>query len=198
MGNVSDWQRNKTNIFWGEMAPCEHAVQIYENDGAFLEVLEEFVSGGLQMGESVIVIATPAHRDALEDRLCQQGLDLEAARSQDQYIPLDAEEALSKFMVNGWPDETLFKQLVNQLLVRARKNGQVRAFGEMVALLWAKGQNAATVGLEHLWSRFCEEEAFCLFCAYPKSGFTRDADASIREICTTHSRVIASSNPAPC
>jgi hypothetical protein len=46
-------------------------------------------------------------------------------------------------------------------------------FGEMVALLWARGQAAATVRLEHLWQQFCKEHAFSVFCAYPKAGFTK-------------------------
>jgi hypothetical protein len=75
---------------------------------------------------------------------------------------------------------------------RARQNeGRVRAFGEMVAVLWANGHNGATVRLEHLWHAFCQSEAFSLFCAYPKSGFTQDASTSIKEICATHSKVIS-------
>jgi len=44
---------------------------------------------------------------------------------------------------------------------------------------------------EHLVQMFCQSKAFSLFCAYPKSGFTQDTDASIREICAAHSKVIA-------
>lgn len=119
------------DIFWGEIPACEHLLQIYEDDGVCLDALEGFAAGGLQAGDAVIVIATPAHREDLGDRLRAHGFDLAAARARDQYIPLDAEETLSKFMVKGWPDDTLFSRLVNELLVRARGNGRrVRAFGE--------------------------------------------------------------------
>jgi hypothetical protein len=60
----------------------------------------------------------------------------------------------------------------------------------MVALLWAQGHSGATVRLEHLWHSLCQEEAFALFCAYPRTGFTQDATESIKEICETHSRVL--------
>ena len=87
---------------------------------------------------------------------------------------MDAQETLSKFMVKGLPDEELFTQVVTGLLERARNGGRrVRAFGEMVAVLWSQGHNGATVRLEHLWHKFCQTEAFSLFCAYPRSGFTR-------------------------
>jgi hypothetical protein len=62
----------------------------------------------------------------------------------------------------------------------------------MVAILWAKGQVGATVRLEQLWNKFCQRESFCLFCAYPQSGFTQDASESLGHICSAHSKVIAS------
>jgi hypothetical protein len=95
-------------------------------------------------------------------------------------------------MVRGWPDEDRFTQVVTDILTRARGDGRkVRAFGEMVALLWAQGNIAATVRLEFLWQKLCQSEGFSLFCAYPKAGFTRDLSDSITEICAAHSRVVA-------
>ena len=44
---------------------------------------------------------------------------------------------------------------------------------------------------EQLWNKFCENEAFCLFCAYPQSGFTQDASDSVMHICGAHSKMIA-------
>lgn len=184
-------QLDDVDIFWGEIAPCEHLVQIYEDDQVYLDSLEGFIAGGLRAGDGVIVIATQAHRDALDQRLIERQIDIAAAKARDQYISLDAEETLAKFMVNGWPDEIIFEKVVSGLLDRARKHGRVRAFGEMVALMWNQGFHGATVGLEHLWHRLCRKEAFSLFCAYPKSGFTDDARISVKNICDTHSRVIS-------
>lgn len=182
----------EADVFWGEISPCEHLVQIYQDDGVFLDSLEGFVSGGIMAGDGVVVIATPLHLVALNERLAARGIDIPQAVSSDQYLALDAEEMLSKFMVKDWPDETLFRTFVTETLQRAKgKNRRVRAFGEMVALLWAQGSTGATVHLEHLWHRLCHEQTFSLFCAYPKSGFTRDASISIKEICDTHSRVVS-------
>ncbi len=109
-----------------------------------------------------------------------------------QYIPLDAEVMLSKFMVNDWPDEHLFELVIGDILSLAKSHGgRVRAFGEMVAILWARGYVGATIRLEHLWNKFCEKETFCLFCAYPQSGFTQDAHESIKHICGAHSKMIS-------
>lgn len=186
------WKKKNMDVFWGEIAPCDHILQIYEDDKAFLHTLQGFVTSGLDAGESVIIIATDEHLEALNQRLRDKGFDLFSMTLTDQYIPLSAREMLSRFMVNGWPDENLFYHLLTGLLVRARKRErQVRAFGEMVALLWSQGFSGATVRLEHLWNRFCESEAFSLFCAYPKSGFTDDANQSMMKICGCHSKMIA-------
>lgn len=186
-----DWQKKEKQVFWGEIAPTEHILQIYEDDKEFIDVLEGFVGGGLKAGESVIIIATTSHLKALNKRLKEQ-FDLFSLTLRDQYIPLNAEEVLAQFMIDGWPDENLFYHLLTNLLLRARKRGaRVRAFGEMVAILWAQGYSGATVRLEHLWSHYCKAEAFSLFCAYPRTGFTKDANSSLDDICNCHSKFIA-------
>ena len=185
---MSGHSENKADVFWGEIAPCDHLLQIYENDGDFLNGLHRFVGDGFRANESVIVIATASHLKGLENTL--KSFDLSALRSLGQYIPLDAEETLSRFMVNGWPEDDLFENCVIQLLERARKNGRrARAFGEMVALLWAQGHNGATVRLEYLWQELCKKENFSLLCAYPKTGFTEDASRSIQKICSAHTKM---------
>jgi hypothetical protein len=180
------------DVFWGEISPCEHLVQIYNTDHAFIDTLESFVADGLRGGESAIVIATSTHLQILEQRLTAAGFDVAQLRARDQYVSLDAGETLQLFMKDDWPDEQRFVRLVRGLLACARRDGRkVRAFGEMVAVMWARGQHAATVHLEHLWHRLCGTDNFSLLCAYPRAGFTQDAVASINEICAAHSMVLS-------
>ena len=184
---------DKPDIFWGEMAPCEHLLQLYDDSVNFLDTLESFVACGILAGDGVIVIATAQHREALHIRLEKRGINLATVQAQNKYIPFDAEETLAKFMVQGWPDEQLFEKLVHELLLRAKgghlpNTRRVRAFGEMVAVLWARGDYAATVRLEHLWHKLCHAEKFSLLCAYPRSGFTDHANTSLQKICDAHTR----------
>ena len=190
MGTVTALPQAKA--FWGEMAPCEHVVQIYGDDAVFIDGLEGFVGNALRTGESAIVIATSAHLHALEKRMRERGVDVAKARAENRYVDRLAEETLDLFMVNGWPDEEKFVKCVTELLTLARgeENRKVRAFGEMVALLWAKGRVAATLQLELMWTRFCQAQQFALFCAYPRDGFTKNATESIVEICRAHSKVV--------
>ena len=191
MSPVAGFPSSRNEIFWGEIAPCEHIAQFYEHDGVLLDTLTGFIGGGLKSGESTIVIATAEHLQALERRLLASNVDMAAARSQDRYIAVLAEEALARFMVRQWPDDQRFTDLVDELITRARASGRrVRAFGEMVALLWARGDQGATVHLEFLWHQICQAREFSLFCAYPKAGFTEDPSKSLAQICAAHSRII--------
>lgn len=195
MKSVNDfggWKQVKADIFWAEIAPCDHVLQIYENDGVFLDALTGFVGGGINADDCCIVIATNNHLRALETRLENYGIHIDGLLADNRYIPVNANETLSKFMVNGWPDEKLFNETVSDLIYKGRNHSKrkIRAFGEMVAILWAGGNNGATVRLEHLWNKFCEKETFCLFCAYPKSGFTEDITESMNHICSAHAKMI--------
>lgn len=198
MSNNSEWQRCETNVFWSTIASNDHVVQIYDNDTMLLNTLADYTSDGFYAGDSVIVIAKGNHIEALNSRLRLRGLNLDPLLASEQYIPLDADETLSKFMVNGYPDEKYFLETVTAIMKRARKNGrEVRAFGEMVALLWERGNSRATLQLEELWNNFCATESFCLFCAYPKNGFSQDASGSMMHICNAHSKLIGSDEKYP-
>ncbi len=192
---VNEWKNTNVQVFWGEVAPCDHLVQIYEEDNHFLNTLEGFVGSGFLSGDSVIIIATPAHLDGLNERLKRQNFDLDNLIKNHRYFPLDANETLSKFMVNNWPDDTLFEKYISSLIATATKDDRkVRAFGEMVAILWAQGLNGATVRLEYLWHNLHSKKAFCLYCAYPKTGFTQAHSDSLDSICNSHSMIIAGHN----
>jgi hypothetical protein len=176
--------------FWGELAPCDHLVQIYDDETRFMETLERFIGEGLDRGEGVVVIATASHLTWLEARLRTLEHDVDAARATGRYIGLDAAATLAEFMVAGWPDDTRFIDTILPVVQSAGRGGrQVRAFGEMVALLWAQGHNAATLRLEALWNAFCRREALALFCAYPRIGATRDLTEALADVCAAHSKV---------
>ena len=190
MTNADTSRNPAADAFWAGLAARDHCVQIYDNDRAFLTALEGFVAGGIRQGDSIVLIATPAHLSALCARLQRNGFDVAAATRRGQYIALDAAQTLARFMVDGWPDQARFNAVIDEVLGRARAHHhKVRAFGEMVALMWADGQCEAALQLEHFWTRLCADQQFSLFCAYPKSGFADGAEAGIRQVCAAHSKL---------
>lgn len=180
-----------TPSFWRDIQPCEHLLQIYGDDQRLLETLEPFVSNGLRDNGSVVVIATARHLHDLELRL-RRWVEIDRARWQGRYVPLLAEETLSRILVNDWPDEAQFNLVIADVVARARSNGKsVRAFGELVGVLMARGRMDATVRLEQLWSAFCRREGLPLLCAYPASVFPRGTEGIHQAVRDEHSVLIA-------
>jgi MEDS: MEthanogen/methylotroph, DcmR Sensory domain len=177
-------------IYWGEKE-CEHIAQFYDDDEILIDTFTEFARSGLLGNESPIVIATRRQLREIEDRLNSTGVNVTMNRLLDHYLTVDAEEALSKFMVNRWPDDQLFLEFVMELIDRVTADGRrVRVGSEMAALLWERGDTAAAVQLEYLWDNFCKVQKFSILCTYPKAGFTEETFWSMADIRVAHSRVI--------
>lgn len=183
--------RARRPAFWREMGTGDHACQVYGDEGELLDTLSGFIGGALWAGESALVIATEARLPQLEAQLRQTGLDLGHFRGDDRYIALPAELTLAKFCDGGWPDEQRFFQVMTPPAERARSAGRaVRAFGEMVALLWSRGQYAGAVRLEHLWNKLLAQQSMRLVCAYSRAHFSKGSLASRRAVQNAHSRLI--------
>jgi hypothetical protein len=177
--------------FWGQVAPAQHFAQFYENEDALMDTLEGFVSAGLSAGESTVVIATAPHLRTLTRRLTHDGSNMARFIREDRFITIDAEVALTSFMVGQYPDPKLFASFVEGLHRRALVNGvHLRAFVEMLAILWADGLFEATLQLEQLWQQSCTSHSFSLFCAYPKAAFNNQRQQSLAEICAAHFMII--------
>jgi CheY-like chemotaxis protein len=179
------------SIDWSEIGASEHFVQFYETDAYLLDSVAAFIGKAIVAGDGALVIATQAHRNRLHRKLKARGLDLSVARAAGQYVAADAAETLSQVLVDGCPNQARFIEVIGGLVARTGKGKRLRAFGEMVALLWADGDRDGAHRLEQLWNELGEKHAFALLCAYPLSGFGKEADgAPLAEVCSRHSRVI--------
>jgi hypothetical protein len=166
-----------------------HLVQFYESDAFLAESVRDFVLAGLEAGETGVIIATKPHRMAIDELLQASDLDVQTLRNEGRLVLLDAAETLSRFMVDGEPEAALFSAAVGSVVASAAEAGTgVRAFGEMVALLWAEGNVAGALRLEELWNELAETLSFSLLCAYPMGGFSDSAP--FLEVCGLHTRVI--------
>jgi PAS domain S-box-containing protein len=185
---------------WTHAKSGDHFVQFYEQDDFLLQSVGTFIGAGLGAGEGAIVLATEPHRVLLDARLAMQGIDVPAMKARGQFVSLDAANTLSQFMVNGSPDEDRFNDVVGSIIAQtAEGRPGLRAFGEMVALLWADGKKEAVVRLEELWNNLGKTQPFALLCGYPMDGFRRATNGdSFGCICGRHSRVIpAEGNALP-
>jgi signal transduction histidine kinase len=109
---------------------------------------------------------------------------------------LDARETLARFMVDGLPDAALFDEVVGGLVARARTHGchaPLRAYGEMVDMLWRDGNPRAAIRLEELWNDLGKRHSFALLCGYLMDNFVAEAHGEgFQRVCDTHTHVLPS------
>jgi PAS domain S-box-containing protein len=181
---------------WGEPDGSAHVVQFYDNETFLLDAIGRFIGPALGAGEACLIIATAPHQAQIAEQLAARGFDLSALSERGRYVTLDAAETLSRFMVDGWPDEKRFVEVVGATVTQAVAAGQVphvHAFGEMVALLCAEGRPEAAIRLEALWNDLAKTLSFSLLCAYPLGAFRGKAHgATLLRICGAHSRAFPS------
>lgn len=167
-----------------------HVVQFYGRDEELTEAVTDYLLGALASGGVAIVIATPEHRHEFETRLAQAGVDLAAARDDGSYLARDAAQTLSELMAAGKLDGAAFDRVIGTVIAAAGAGGRpVRAFGEMVALLWDDGLVSAAVRLEAMWEELGGKHPFSLFCGYRTDAVTRDMDA-FAEVCRLHGEIV--------
>lgn len=168
-----------------------HVVNFYDDESQVSSEIARFVAEGLASGERVIVVATAAHRSAVDEVLVQFGTDAGRARVSGRLVTLDAEETLATFMVDGLPHLDKFDAHVGTLIDAAAEDGcGVRVFGEMVAVLWQQGNVAGALELETAWNALARQHPFSLMCAYPTTALDIGALADANEVCGLHSEVV--------
>lgn len=169
-----------------------HAVRFYEDAQSLARMVATFVAEGFIEGLPAVVIATPEHRDAIVEQLNNMSFDLGHLEKQDDLIVLDARETLALFMVDGMPHAEQFESAMLPVIDRAcrgRENCVIRAYGEMVDVLWKDGMEAAAVRLEMLWNQLANTRKFSLLCGYSMGSFYKDA--AFDAICHQHTHVLS-------
>jgi hypothetical protein len=173
----------------------QHIVQLYgDDDGLIVSAVGGYVAEGLSRGEGAVLIATPEHCEAFAAHLAAAGTEAMAAVREGRLLFLDAAETLARFMVDGRPDRERFETVIGAVIaeVRARTGRtELRAYGEMVGLLWTDGEVDAAVELEEHWNALLETSGIRLFCGYPIDVFGEEFDAArLGPILCTHSRLL--------
>jgi anti-sigma regulatory factor (Ser/Thr protein kinase) len=176
----------------------DHVVQFYEHDSELVLRVGQYLVAGLRAGEVVVVVATPEHRRAFDAELAAADIDLVKARRDGRFISLDASDTMSRFITDGRPDPAGFDSVIGALIRSATACGRpVRAYGEMVALLWDAGNVMEAIELEALWNDLGRELAFSLFCAYPSHSVSSPEHSdALREVCHLHSAVVHQRAPS--
>ena len=173
-------------------AAHNHAVQFYASDKTLFTTVATFLAEGLDAGQPAMMIATPPHRSAIVEHLRGRSIDCDRAVRDGSLLLLDAQETLDLFMIGDEPHATLFFDNVGRLIEQAL-NGRktvVRAYGEMVDVLWRSGRSESAITLEMLWNRLAVKYRFSLLCGYSLGNFYKRPDGMLT-ISAQHSHVVS-------
>ena len=170
-----------------------HAVQFYGDDDSLFTTVAGFLSQGFVDGHPAIVIATAPHRTAILKYLRARLIDVDKAQKVGSLIVLDAQATLDQFMVGETPDQNRFDQSVGKLIERVlqgRDGVLIRAYGEMVDVLWKQGRPDAAIRLEVLWNKLAQRYGFALLCGYSIGNFYKETKG-FEAICREHTHIVA-------
>ena len=179
-----------TTLDWPELlrhpGARDHMVQVYRDKEFLVDAVAQYIGTGLAGGEAAIIIARPEHRERFVHALERDGAFSPAALKL-----LDAETTLAKFMVDGMPEWNAFHALIGGTIAEMRlQYPTVRAYGEMVDILWQRGEKRAAIQLETFWNEIGRLQTFSLLCAYAMDPLRDDTYAGLESICRCHTHLI--------
>ena len=177
-----------------DAAPRDHIVQLYQDEDFLNRTVCRFAGAAIANGEGVILVPTIAHWRAFRPRLEAEGVDVEAARERGQLTVVYSEEFLPRFMINAMPDSPLFLGLAADVVGQARagtRYQRVRWWGEMVNVLWERGEVTASMNLEDMFDRLAKKHDIAIFCSFLMDNFDGDVHAHmLPRLGTNHSHLI--------
>jgi hypothetical protein len=163
---------------WGGLlasaGPRDHIVQLYQDQQFLNRAVCRFAASAIANGEGVILVPTAAHWDAFRPRMEAEGVDVTAAQDCGQLTVVDADALLPEFMRDAMPDAPVFLGIAADVIAKARHGGRyprVRWWGEMVNVLWERGDVAASMDLEDQFDRLAHEHEIAIFCSFVMDNF---------------------------
>jgi hypothetical protein len=169
-----------------------HAVQVYAELDELAESVAAYLATGFAAGEPAVVIATPDHQDTFNRFLAGAGWDPEVISEAGLLLMLDANETLALLFEDGKLSATAFERVVGGVIDRIAERfpeRRIRAFGEMVDLLTARGEPDTAAALEGLWNTLAKTRRFSLLCGYRLDVFDRASQQMLPAVCSSHTHV---------
>ena len=163
----------------------EHGVHFSRSDEHAVAAVVEMVCDAIDHDRGVVLVVSGLHRRWIESELHVRGARIDGGH----FHVLDAAATLSSLLVAGEPDAERFRSVLGTLVADAasRSPAGLSVYGEMVGILWARGDPQSAMRLEELWNELQGAVPFSLMCGYVLDARTSSRDlAAIRGV---HSHV---------
>ena len=132
-------------------APRDHIVQLYQDEEFLSRAVCRFAVSAINHGEGVILVPTSAHWNALLPRLEAEGVDVSS---------FSALRGRRSHMARGGDRFT-----------------RVRWWGELVNVLWERGDVTASMALEDLFHKLAHDQEIAIFCSFRMDNFDGEVHA---------------------
>ncbi|HXH74332.1 MAG TPA: MEDS domain-containing protein [Bacteriovoracaceae bacterium] len=173
------------------VATHDHLVKFYCDLRNLTDLVCDYVVPGISRGDGIIIIATQTNRKAFEAALENRSIDVTMAKAAGQVLLLDAEETLRKIMSGGMPVTSKFNAVIGEKIIKMlEKYPNIRAYGEMVNVLWKQDCVEGTIALEKFWNSLAVIHPFALLCSYSMDENLMKKGKSLSDICSTHTHYI--------
>jgi hypothetical protein len=169
-----------------------HAVQVYAQLDELAESVAAYLATGFAAGEPAAVVATREHQATFNRFLADAGWDAVVLTEAGLLVMLDADDTLASLFEDGQLSASAFERVVGGVIdgLTARfPNRRVRAFGEMVDVLTARGEHDTAAQLEGLWNDLAKTRRFSLLCGYRLDLFDRESQQLLPAVCSAHTHV---------
>ncbi|HXE62044.1 MAG TPA: MEDS domain-containing protein [Bryobacteraceae bacterium] len=184
----------KTAALLADPPPRTHMVYPYGNFDQIVPVVARFAGEGIARSESIVLMVTDEHRQAITERLVQASLDAHVLEGQRRLIFLDAAE---NTLLHDAPNPAAFDALVGAAVrqgIASPPSGKVPVCGKTVNDLCSCGSAEAAVQMEELWNSLDASHYVPVLCGYSLDAL-RPVGQGLRDrLVHAHNHDLASQN----
>ena len=174
------------------VAGSAHAVQFHSYDGHFIQGVSDLANRALQRGHVVAVVATPAVRVGVAERLQQYGWHAGELGEYGRYHAMDAAASLAGVMRDGHPDPQRLSEGVaalERMRVEAADtlDPRLTLIGEIAVPLLLDGHVQDALEIERVWNGLTRALPWLGVCCYPMASFDDlKAPRPFHDVCAEH------------
>ncbi len=166
-----------------------HQAQFCDDDAAWLESGERYLSSALNSNDAAIAVATPPRLQPLVERMRKGGIDVDRLVQKGTFVQLDANELAAALRSDGVARcKPALAQIVESAAAATlRPQPRVAIFSELAPILWTAGDTELAIELEQFAVELVAMSAE-IVCAYPML-LTEDA-RGFTSVCAHHGAIV--------
>jgi hypothetical protein len=184
----------KTAALLADPPPQTHIVYPYTNFEQIVPAVACFAEEGIARGESIVLMVTGEHRQAITDRLIEDAMDACGLERRGRLIFLDASD---NGLLSNDPTPEAFDAFVGAAVrhgISSAPSGKVRVYGETVNEFCCHGRADAALGMEELWNSLEESKYIPVLCSYSLDALQPVGHDVRDRIFEAHNHDLASQN----